>query len=152
TSWLVVIGLLLSPSTSAQDLAGDWQGTLGGSRPIRIIVNFKPADGGGGTGGLYSIDQGFDRGLRQPLVSVVRDGQQLRFEVEGGRGAFDGRIGDGTIDGTWTQGGSQPFVLRRATPETAWKDPAAHSAQLITVDANVKLEVLDFGGSGRPLI
>ena len=35
----------------------------------------------------------------------------------------------------------------------SWQtDPAAHSVQFITVDKNVKLEVLDWGGSGRPLV
>jgi non-heme chloroperoxidase len=152
--WLAVVGsLLVTSPIHAQDLAGDWQGTLGGSgRPVRIIVKLTPAGNGGWTGGLYSIDQGFDRGLRQPLVSVTCQGEQLHFVVDRGGGAFDGRIAGATIEGTWTQRQTQPLVLRRATPETAWKDPAAHRSQLVTVDTNVKVEVLDFGGSGRPLI
>jgi non-heme chloroperoxidase len=153
--WLAVVGLLLlASSTHAQDLAGEWQGTLGAgiSQPVRIIVKFTPAENGGWTGGLYSIDQGFDRGLRQPLASVARQGEQLQFVVEGGRGAFAGRIAGETIEGTWTQRQAQPLVLRRATPETAWTDPAAHSSQFVTVDKNVKVEVLDFGGSGQPLV
>ncbi len=152
--WLVVVGLmLLASSICAQDLAGDWQGTLqAGNPPIRIIIKFRPADNGGWTGGLYSIDQGFDRGLRQPLISVTRQGEQLRFVVDSGGGAFEGRIAGDTIEGIWTQRQAQPLVLRRATPETAWNDPAAHSSQLVAVDTNVKVEVLDFGGSGRPLV
>src|SRR5579862_5381216 len=31
-------------------------------------------------------------------------------------------------------------------------DPSPHSVQFVTVDDNVKLEVLDWGGSGRPLV
>jgi pimeloyl-ACP methyl ester carboxylesterase len=31
-------------------------------------------------------------------------------------------------------------------------DRSAHKVQFVTVDANVKLEVLDWGGSGRPLV
>jgi pimeloyl-ACP methyl ester carboxylesterase len=35
----------------------------------------------------------------------------------------------------------------------SWQiDPAAHTVQFIAVDNNVKLEVLDWGGSGRPLV
>src|SRR5262249_56778812 len=56
------------------------------------------------------------------------------------------------MEGTWTQRQTQPLVLRRATPETAWTDPAEHRSQLVTVDKNVNVEVLDFGGSGRPLV
>lgn len=99
--WLAVVGwLLLASSSSAQQLAGDWQGTLqAGNRPVRIIITFRPADNGGWTGALCSIDQGFDRGLRQPLVSIARQGEHLQFVVEGGGGAFDGRIAGETIEG-----------------------------------------------------
>jgi non-heme chloroperoxidase len=34
----------------------------------------------------------------------------------------------------------------------AWKDPSPHSTQFVTVDKNVRLEVLDWGGSGKPLV
>jgi non-heme chloroperoxidase len=33
-----------------------------------------------------------------------------------------------------------------------WHDPSPHTVQFITVDKDVKLEVLDWGGSGRPLV
>jgi non-heme chloroperoxidase len=33
-----------------------------------------------------------------------------------------------------------------------WRDPSPHSVQFVTVEDNVKLEVLDWGGSGRPLV
>ena len=33
-----------------------------------------------------------------------------------------------------------------------WHDPSSHAIQFITVDENVKVEVLDWGGSGRPLV
>jgi pimeloyl-ACP methyl ester carboxylesterase len=33
-----------------------------------------------------------------------------------------------------------------------WHDPSPHSIQFVTVDENVKLEVLDWGGSGWPLL
>jgi pimeloyl-ACP methyl ester carboxylesterase len=35
---------------------------------------------------------------------------------------------------------------------SAWKDPAPHKSRFISVDEGVKSEVLDWGGSGRPLI
>jgi len=43
-------------------------------------------------------------------------------------------------------------VFERPTPATAWKDPATHTIQFVTVDKNVNLEVLDWGGSGQPLV
>ena len=33
-----------------------------------------------------------------------------------------------------------------------WKDPASHLSRFITVAQNVRLEVLDWGGTGRPLV
>jgi len=33
-----------------------------------------------------------------------------------------------------------------------WHDPSPHSIQFVTVDENVRLEVLDWGGTGRPLV
>jgi non-heme chloroperoxidase len=33
-----------------------------------------------------------------------------------------------------------------------WKDPTKHSVQFVTVDKNVQLEMLDWGGTGRPVV
>jgi pimeloyl-ACP methyl ester carboxylesterase len=40
----------------------------------------------------------------------------------------------------------------RAQEAPAWTDPSPHKVQLVTVDEDVRLEVLDWGGSGRPLV
>ncbi len=34
----------------------------------------------------------------------------------------------------------------------AWRDPSPHEMRFVTVDSNVRLEVLDWGGTGRPLL
>jgi pimeloyl-ACP methyl ester carboxylesterase len=40
-----------------------------------------------------------------------------------------------------------------ASGQTAeWKDPAAHQQRFVTVDSGVQLEVLDWGGTGQPVI
>src|SRR4051812_5941716 len=33
-----------------------------------------------------------------------------------------------------------------------WKDPSKHKVQSVTVQNQVQLEVLDWGGSGRPIV
>src|SRR5205823_12304973 len=33
-----------------------------------------------------------------------------------------------------------------------WQDPSPHTVEFVTVDANVRLEVLDWGGAGRSLV
>ncbi len=71
------------------------------------------------------------------------------------RGTFEGKLSaDGSsIVGTWSQGQPLPLELRRATKETAWqRDPTPHNIQFVTVEKDVKLEVLDWGGTGRPVV
>ena len=36
--------------------------------------------------------------------------------------------------------------------DTIWKDPSKHFVQFVTVDKDVQLEVLDWGGVGRPVV
>src|SRR6185436_17272340 len=42
-----------------------------------------------------------------------------------------------------------PQASQSASP---WHDPSPHQARWITVDSSVRLEVVDWGGSGRPLV
>ena len=35
---------------------------------------------------------------------------------------------------------------------TRWKDPSPHTTRFVTVEEGIRLEVLDWGGSGRPLV
>ena len=37
-------------------------------------------------------------------------------------------------------------------PSGGWSDPSPHTARFVPVEGNVSLEVLDWGGSGRPLV
>src|SRR4051794_40528648 len=39
-----------------------------------------------------------------------------------------------------------------AQQPVAWKDPSPHASRLIAVAADVRLEGLDWGGPGRPLL
>ena len=46
-----------------------------------------------------------------------------------------------------------PITGRLSVQDTLpWHDPSPHTVQFVTVDENVNLEVLDWGGSGRPLV
>lgn len=42
-----------------------------------------------------------------------------------------------------------PCYSQQAAP---WRDPSPHTVQFVTVDQNVRLEVLDWGGSGTPVL
>jgi non-heme chloroperoxidase len=137
----------------AQDIAGDWQGTLSkADKHLRIILHFEKAADGAWTGKLYSIDQAPDP---IPVSAVTLHGSALKLTVDWVRGSYEGTVNaDGvSITGTWTQADTLPLDFRRATKETAWqRDKSPHTVQFITVDAGVKLEVLDWGGSGRPVV
>ena len=43
-------------------------------------------------------------------------------------------------------------VTGRAQESAPWHDPSKHKVQFVTVDDGVQLEVLDWGGSGRPVV
>jgi pimeloyl-ACP methyl ester carboxylesterase len=59
----------------------------------------------------------------------------------------------GAIHGTWTeQGKAQPLELVRATSNTEWRDSSAHRQRFVSVERTVKLETLDWGGTGRPVV
>ena len=44
------------------------------------------------------------------------------------------------------------LALLAAQSGSAWRDPSPHQVRFVTVDKAVRLEVLDWGGTGRPLV
>jgi non-heme chloroperoxidase len=45
------------------------------------------------------------------------------------------------------------FILPLSAEQLSqWKDPSPHTTRFVTVERGVRLEVLDWGGSGRPLV
>jgi pimeloyl-ACP methyl ester carboxylesterase len=139
----------------AQGISGDWQGTLKvGPQEIRVLLQVAKSDNGEWKATMLSIDQIPDRGVGVPTTSFSLGGRSIRFAIGAIGGSYDGTLSaDGvSISGTWTQGRPLPLEFRRPTKETAWLDPSPHRTQLIAVENNVKLEVLDWGGSGRPLV
>jgi pimeloyl-ACP methyl ester carboxylesterase len=151
---LAVALVALASTVYAQDLTGDWQGTLRGPRrDLRIVLRITKTDRGNWNATLFSIDQNI---VGVPTRSVTVKGSRFKFEVEPINGSYKGMItADGAIDGTWREGEGRPapLVFHRATSDIAFpEDRTPHSAQFVTVDNNVKLEVLDWGGLGRPLV
>jgi non-heme chloroperoxidase len=150
--WIAALATLAASALCAQDLTGNWQGTLKTGVDLRLIVEIAKGDGGGWKATMYSIDQ---TTTAIPVNSVTLDGTDLKLTIDMVRGTFEGKISaDGdSIVGTWSQGQPLPLELRRATKETAWsRDPTPHAIQFVTVEKDVKLEVLDWGGTGRPLV
>ena len=46
------------------------------------------------------------------------------------------------------------LLALRPRPQSSagWRDPSPHQVRWITVDSSVRLEVLDWGGAGRPIV
>jgi non-heme chloroperoxidase len=155
--WLVLLvsgaGALL-----AQDISGDWQGTIKtGDRETgryRYLLHIVKKKNGAWSGTVRMIDQRIDWGGLRPVSSLSLAGTDFKFVIEQPDGSYEGKVSPDltSITGTWKQGQSQQLEFVRPTKETLWRDDPRHTTQLITVDEDVKLEVLDWGGSGRPLV
>jgi len=146
---------LTAATLCAQDIAGAWQGTLvKGSEKTRHIVRIAKGEGGEWTALVFNIDQTHDWGVGIPVSSFTVSGLNLKFTIDRMRLTYQGRVSadHATITGNWVQDGSQPLELKRATNETAWRDPSPHRIRFVKVSNNVSLEVLDWAGPGRPLL
>jgi pimeloyl-ACP methyl ester carboxylesterase len=152
---LATILACLAGPACAQDISGIWQGTLHGQSDSRTIVRIEKIATGSWTAKLFNIDQVPDWGAGIPAGSLILDGKSIRMSFDQLSGAYEGTLsGDGSsVAGIWTQyTGPKLLNLQKATPATAWKDPSPHQVRFVTVDKDVALEVLDWGGSGRPLV
>ncbi len=121
---IAVLAAMFGSVARAQDLSGNWQGTLKvNAKELRIIFNLYKGDKDGWSAKFYSIDQ-----TPQPIPvnSVTRTGSDIKMTIDIAGASFAGKLSeDGkTMTGTWTQGATSfPLVLTHATPETAWDIP-----------------------------
>jgi pimeloyl-ACP methyl ester carboxylesterase len=138
---------------STLNIAGNWQGIAKfGSVSFRTVVRISSNDKGGWKAELYNIDESL---TPVPADSLRLEGRHLAVLLNAMHARFEGVLSadHNTIDGTLTEGVAVPLVLHRATKATAWPlDPSPYTVHFVTVDKDVKLEVLDWGGTGRPII
>jgi pimeloyl-ACP methyl ester carboxylesterase len=113
---LIAVALFVSAAgaAQAQNIAGDWLGTLrAGPTELRLVLHVVKGDDGGLKATLDSIDQGAN-GI--PVTTVSLKDSNLIFTVAAVRGSYEGKVNpDGMIiDGTWSQNGaSLALVLKR---------------------------------------
>jgi uncharacterized protein (TIGR03435 family) len=125
TFLLLAAALVTASGTAlAQDLTGDWQGTLSApnGQMLRTVIRIAKS-GTGMQGTLHSIDQG---GVI-PVNPITLQGTTVKMTIPGIGGSYEGRLeADGSsITGNISQGPNLlPLNLKRATPETAWAIPA----------------------------
>jgi dienelactone hydrolase len=99
----------------AQDIVGDWQGTLNtGMGELRLVLHITRAADRILTATLDSVDQGAN-GI--PIRSATLKDSKLNLDVVAVQGTYEGTVAaDGkTIAGTWSQGKPLPLEFKRAT-------------------------------------
>jgi hypothetical protein len=121
---LIAVALLLSTAglAQAQDIVGDWHGTLkvGPDMELRLALHVTKGEGEL-TATMDSLDQGAN-GI--PVTAIKLDGSKVTFTVDAVRGTYEGTVNAGgtAIEGTWSQGQPLPLAWTRGAPPT--KPPA----------------------------
>jgi fermentation-respiration switch protein FrsA (DUF1100 family) len=111
----ILIPLLALTTLHAQNIVGDWQGTLKvNSAELRLVLHVTKDDTGYLKATLDSVDQDADN---IPVTSITLTGGDLNFSVLAVHGTYQGKFSaDGTvIEGTWTQLQTLPLTFRRQT-------------------------------------
>ena len=122
TLWMIALAALQGSAAQAQNLTGNWQGTLqAGPQKVRLVFKIALEDDKL-KATLYTVD----RPSAPIATTITQDGSTVKMTIPGLNGKYEGKLsGDGnSIAGTWTQGAPQALNLARATPETAWAIPA----------------------------
>ena len=148
---ILILAIFVAAATlaRAQDIAGDWQGTLSaGGAELRLVLHVSKAADGSLKATLDSIDQAGANGI--PVNSITLKDSKLSLDVATVHGTYEGKVApDGkTISGTWTQAQAIPLEFKRATaPVKTEHKPAKPSdidgAWLGTLDlGSMKLRVV----------
>jgi uncharacterized protein (TIGR03435 family) len=119
--WMMALAAFQGSALQAQNINGNWQGTLqAGTQKVRIV--FKIAlENNKLTASLRTVDQ-----PSPPIATTIAwDGSTVKMTIPAANGKYEGKLSaDGnSIAGTWTQGSPVALNLARATPETAWEIP-----------------------------
>jgi len=136
-------------SLRAQSIVGQWQGTLQSPHPLRVVLNVWRDT----TGSLQAYDVSIDQSPDHiPVTTISMTHEELDFSIAMIQGSYHGKISaDGNrIDGTWTQGSPMPLNFERATEATSWLTKS--KTRLVAVAPGMSLEVIDWGGSGPPIV
>ena len=124
---VIAIGFLAALA-HAQDITGDWIGTLNArGAELRLALHITKAPDGTLKATLDSIDQGAN-GI--PVDSVSFKDSKLSLGIDAVHGTYEGTVSaDGkTISGTWTQATPLPLEFKRGVaPVKAEPKPAKPS-------------------------
>lgn len=150
--YLSALFALLATTAFAKDLQGIWQGhtqlgNLDEHYEFQITKDTRDH-------WAASAVIGEDWGLLHAADSISVDGRNIRFSLASVGSTYDGQLSeDGdSMTGVWSIGKALfPLPMVRPTPATRWQE-TPHKTRLVTVEKSVKVEVLDWGGTGRPIV
>jgi uncharacterized protein (TIGR03435 family) len=119
--WIMALAALQASAIEAQNITGDWQGTLqAGPQKVRFVFKIGQ-ENDKLKAALYIVDQ-----PTAPITTTItRDGSVVKMTIPAINVKYEGKLSaDGnSMAGTWTQSTPQTLNLARATPETAWTIP-----------------------------
>lgn len=148
--------MTLATTLSAQNIAGLWQGTIAanGGWYHQILRISKGSSGWRAT--YFDIEEAGDS---LPVSNVALNDRNLVLtfvanQVTPAGTSYQGALSadGGSLAGTWIEpDGRYPLTFHRVTAKEAWPLPQ-HAMRFVSVDTNVELEVIDWGGSGPPLV
>jgi pimeloyl-ACP methyl ester carboxylesterase len=110
---LIPFVLSLASLALAQDVTGDWHGTLSvNGAELRLVLHISKNSDGSLKATLDSIDQNAN-GI--PVTSATLGGTVLSLNVDAVHGSYAGRVNVAAneIAGTWTQGASLELTFYR---------------------------------------
>ncbi|MGO8796290.1 MAG: alpha/beta hydrolase family protein [Candidatus Sulfotelmatobacter sp.] len=123
----VLLFAVCTVSACAQDIAGDWEGTLhAGVADLHLVLHISKADAGSLKATLDSVDQG---AYGIPVSSILLNNSKLSLGVDAVHGTYQGKVSNdgGTISGTWTQSQPLPLDFKRAAAPVKEHKPAKPS-------------------------
>ena len=151
-----------SPRAAA---ASSFVGTWDGKRSNGADLGLKIDENEGKLTGAALLY--FQVGGPLPLLEPQVDGKALTFEIQHHKCTQCEELGPNVrflmeltganeaslwmVDDKGTRSGPEVKLARR-TDSSTWHDPSNHRAQFIIVEYNVRLEVLDWGGTGRAVV
>lgn len=104
---LLAVALVVPRLAAAQDIAGEWHGSIEvpNDAPLRLAMHIARDGSLGIKATIDSIDEG---GMDLPIDSIIAGDSTMKFEMNGIGGTYQGKIAaDGSsITGSWAQDGA----------------------------------------------
>ena len=133
---IAVLTFLAATCAHAQDIAGDWQGTIKTAMgELRLVLHVtKNADGTL----KASIDSPDQNAAGIAIESIALEGNKLRFASAPLKATYEGTLkGSDSINGNWTQGQSFLSISRRRqTPSRLCTNP--HLRPILTASGKAR--------------